>query len=322
MKIENKDALEFLSEIKDNSIDLILTDPPYLISKASGFSGLGENEECNKKFGSISIDFGEWDKKELDWTTLISEFKRVLRPGGTAIIWYDIFKMSEIHKETTEQKLKQPRIGMWQKTNPVPINSKIQYLSNAKEYFYLFVKGSNPTFNSQYDPASYSFPICSGKERTSHPTQKPLALTKELIIKHSNKGDIVLDCFLGSGTTAEASLLTGRIPYGCELDKDYYDNLILPRLENVVEESEEINSDDNVIIENSPKSKKDKSLSENQKKILSILQDNPTKDFSALELSMATGLPSRTCSSCISPLCSAGVAKKTNTKSPLRIQLL
>ena len=74
----------------------------------------------------------------------------------------------------------------------------------------MFVKGGKPTFNSVYDKGIYNYPICHGKERTQHPTQKPLSLIKDLILKHSNQNDIILDTFGGSGTTAVAAIETNR----------------------------------------------------------------------------------------------------------------
>ncbi|WP_248785824.1 site-specific DNA-methyltransferase, partial [Escherichia coli] len=85
----------------------------------------------------------------------------------------------------TKYGFKQPRVCQWVKTNPVPINSKKNYLSNAIEFFFTFVKTKKRVFNSIYDKGIYNYPLCHGKERTSHPTQKPLALIENLITKHS-----------------------------------------------------------------------------------------------------------------------------------------
>ena len=88
------------------------------------------------------------------------------------------------------------------------------------------MKGGKPTFNSEYDNGIYRYTICHDKGRF-HPTQKPLALIAELILKHSNENDIILDCFSGSGTTAVASFNHSRHFKGCELSKDYYDKSII-----------------------------------------------------------------------------------------------
>lgn len=211
------DCLNTLSKLESNSIDLILTDPPYLISKDSNFS----KGSTNKKFNVISIDFGEWDKVELNFDSLFNEWKRILKSGGTLIIFYDIWKCNEL-KETAERfGFKQPRVCQWVKTNPVPVNSKINYLSNAIEFFFTFVKDKKPTFNSVYDKGIYNYPICHGKERTEHPTQKPLELIKDLILKHSKEGDVVLDTFGGSGTTAVAAVETNRNFILIEKEENY-----------------------------------------------------------------------------------------------------
>jgi site-specific DNA-methyltransferase (adenine-specific) len=213
------DCYEVLKTIDDNSIDLILTDPPYNISRPSNF----KKNSDNKKFNNISIEFGDWDEVEIDLDSLFSEFKRVLKKGGTLIIFYDVWKSANIKKSAERWGFKQPRVGQWVKTNPVPINSKKNYLSNAIEFFFVFVKGNKKVFNSQYDRGIYNYPICHGKERTKHPTQKPLELMAKLIQKHSSENDTVLDPFGGSGTTGVASKLNNRRYILIEYSKEYYD---------------------------------------------------------------------------------------------------
>jgi DNA modification methylase len=131
-------------------------------------------------------------------------------------------------------KFKQPRVCQWQKSNPVPINSKLNYLSNAIEYFFTFVKGKKPTFHSVYDNGVYRYPICHGKERYEHPTQKPLQLITDIVNKHSNPGDLVLDNFAGTGTTAHACILTDRKYIVMERDEKYFE-IIKSRINGLVE---------------------------------------------------------------------------------------
>ncbi len=230
--IINGDCYKELSKIKNNSIDLVLIDPPYQISRSSGFTNYSEdtNDEMKSKYGKLSIDFGQWDKDKIDWNILFKEYYRILKKGGTLIVFYDIWKSNEL-KETAELvKFKQPRVGCWIKNNPVPINSKINYLSNATEYFFTFVKDKKPTFNSEYDNGFYKYPICHGKERYEHPTQKPLELIKDLIRKHSKPGDVVLDSFAGTGTTGHAAFLLDRKYILIEKDEKYF-NIIEKRLQ-------------------------------------------------------------------------------------------
>jgi len=219
----NGDCYDELLKLGKNSIDLILIDPPYNISRSSGFTRMGENTNrvLQVKY-NMSIDFGEWDKEELNWDLLFAEFFRILKKGGSLIIFYDIWKAHELKEAASTLKFKQPRVGSWVKNNPVPINSSNNYLSNAVEYFFTFVKSGKPTFNSKYDNGIYHFPLCHGRERLNHPTQKPLGLIKELILKHSNPGDLVLDCFSGSGTTAHAAIETDRKFIAIEKETIYY----------------------------------------------------------------------------------------------------
>jgi DNA modification methylase len=235
--IVHDDCFNYLKEIKNKSIDLILVDPPYLISKSSNFKNYSDkaNSDIITKYGKHSIDFGEWDKEDIDWNLLFKEYYRILKDGGTLIFFYDIWKSTMIKDIAESNKFKQPRICHWQKTNPVPINSKINYLSNANEYFFTFIKGKKPTFHSEYDNGTYRYPLCHGKERLEHPTQKPLSLIMDLVKKHSNEGDLVLDTFAGTGTTGEACLMLKRNYILIERDENYF-SLIKNRLgENKIE---------------------------------------------------------------------------------------
>lgn len=265
MEIKNEEGLKYLQTIENNSIDLILTDPPYIISKETGMNKLYVDiknnsegiqkktlEEWNeykqknniinddymnnyikygtiygKKYG-IKTDFDDWDSNfTLDILELfIKEFYNKLKKGGTCIIFFDIWKISYLKELMEKYKFKQIRLIEWIKTNPQPRNSKINYLTNSREIALLGIKINKPIFNSSYDNGLYYYPLQSGKYRT-HPTQKSLELFEELIKKHSNKNNIILDPFLGSGTTAVASKKLERQFKGCEVSKEFYDKTIL-----------------------------------------------------------------------------------------------
>jgi len=272
--IFNQDGIKFLESLPDNSVDLVLTDPPYITSRDTGMDKWANHisnttEDCKTaaqwlkykmdnfggeawlthpaqpetrlkelaklqknfiKWGSIygkkyavRTNYGDWDS---DFTMeklelFVNHFHRVLRNGGTCIIFFDLWKITPLKEQLERAKFKQLRFIEWIKTNPPPINSKINYLTNAREIALTAVKKSKPTFNSKWDKGIYDFPIQGGKERF-HPTQKNTKLFKALIEKHSNPGDLVIDPFLGSGTTAVASLELGRRFKGSELDLDYY----------------------------------------------------------------------------------------------------
>ena len=221
MTLMNGDCLELIKQIPSNSVDLILIDPPYEISRPTNFQSGEETGRDTDRF-RISMDFGEWDKNFTGLEVVIKEGYRILRQGGTMICFYDLWKIETLKNLYDSNKFKQVRFIEWIKTNPVPINSKINYLTNAREVAVSAIKGSKPTFNSSYDNGLYSYPICAGKERTIHPTQKPLSLITDLVLKHSNEGDTVLDCFMGSGTTGVACKNTNREFIGMELDEKYY----------------------------------------------------------------------------------------------------
>ena len=263
LEVKNRDGLHFLSTVQSNSVDLILTDPPYIISKQSGMNELynslksetkpkpsktekewevykkensiKETKEHKKnymKYGTIygtkycvRTDYGKWDSSftmdKLD--QFIKEYYRTLRQGGTIIVFFDLWKLSELKALLEKHKFKQIRFIEWLKTNPQPLNSRLNYLTNSREIALLGVKGKNPTFNSEHDNGVYRYPT-QGEDRC-HPTQKSLPLFEELIKKHTNEGDTVMDTFLGSGTTALASKNTKRRFIGTEKSKHYYKHI-------------------------------------------------------------------------------------------------
>jgi|TARA_B100000035_G_scaffold157177_1_gene133918 site-specific DNA-methyltransferase (adenine-specific) len=269
LDIKNEEGLQYLKNIKNNSVDLVLTDPPYITSTETGMGNLHkqiqENEENGiefvkteeewdevkskyinhnmdnetmkqnfMKYGSIygskfsvQTEYGDWDEEfTMDiLDKFIGEYYKKLKKGGTCIIWFDIWKITPLKELMEKHKFKQIRFIEWIKTNPQPRNSKINYLTNSREIALLGVKGGKPTFNSKYDNGLYQFPLQGGKNRF-HPTQKSLSLFEELIKKHSNEGDTILDTFLGSGTTAIACKNTKRNFKGCEVSKEYYDKLM------------------------------------------------------------------------------------------------
>lgn len=124
----------------------------------------------------------------------------------------------------------------WEKTNPMPRNRDRRYICDFEVAVVGVKKGSAWTFNRKnetYDRAKLVYPIVSGKEKTKHPTQKPIALFNELILRHSNENEVILDPFMGSGTTAIACMNTKRNFIGFETDEEYF-NKSLQRIENNV----------------------------------------------------------------------------------------
>lgn len=224
MLFNNQSCFELLASLENKSIDLVLIDPPYDISRPTNFQSGEETGKDTDRF-RISMDFGEWDKNFTGLEIVIRECFRVLKDGGTMICFYDLWKIETLKSYLEAAGFVQIRFIEWIKTNPVPINSKINYLTNSREVAVLGVKKSKPTFHSEYDNGIYRYPICQDKGRF-HPTQKPLALIADLINKHSNEGEIVLDCFAGSCTTGVAAVLNNRQFIGCELDAEYYEKAV------------------------------------------------------------------------------------------------
>lgn len=217
LQIRQSDYRDLLAGISSDSVDLVLTDPPYCISRETTFVMGGV-----KRFG-VSMDFGEWDAVEIDLDCLAGQLYRVLRKGGTAVIWYDVWKLSYLSDALMKAGFSMRRLLIWEKTNPVPLNSHFTYLSNSREMAVSVVKGNKPVFNASYHSGIYSYPIPQHNKNRLHPTQKPLELFVSLLNTHSNIGDFVVDPFVGSGTTAVACWRTGRNFLGGDISPEYVD---------------------------------------------------------------------------------------------------
>ena len=224
IELNNMSCFEYLKTIPSNSTNLVLIDPPYEVSRDTNFENTPIKGDDTDRF-RISMNFGDWDNNFTGLDIVIQECYRILKKGGTLICFYDLWKITTLKQYFEDAKFKQIRYIEWLKTNPVPLNSKTNYLTNAREIALTGVKSGKPTFKSEYDNGIYNYPICHDKGRF-HPTQKPIKLIEDLIKKHSNENDLVVDCFSGSGTTAAACINTNRNFKGCELNTDYYNQSI------------------------------------------------------------------------------------------------
>ena len=232
IKLLHGDCLDLLDNIENNSIDLILTDPPYNIS-------LQNNNRDRSKFNSaimrrnkaLNFDFGSWDNMErqefLDFTyAWFEKCANKLRNGGTFISFYNKEDISYLSWIGNVLGIRTRTIFTWKKTNPVPQFRKVNYLS-ACEFAYIGSKGEEGwTFNFGYQKDMHNFfetPNASSYGITDHPTEKPITLMEHFVKIHTNKGDTVLDPFMGSGTTGVACVNLGRNFIGIEKDKHYFE---------------------------------------------------------------------------------------------------
>lgn len=219
-KIFNADCLEFMKNIPDKSIDLVLTDPPYNISKKNNFSSM---ERYNKYRG---MDFGEWDKgfNQTEWIDIVAP---LLKDDANVVIFNSWQNIKEISDHLEKNGLTTKRILVLRKTNPMPVN-RDRLFANSFEFIIWAVKGKW-TFNREKEIESGFFE-CKNNGETKHPTEKQLKTIKELLNILSNEGQVILDPFLGSGTTAVAAIDLKRRFIGIEKEEKYF-NIAKKRIE-------------------------------------------------------------------------------------------
>lgn len=240
----NGDCFKKLKLLPDNSIDMIFIDPPYNLAN---YSTGNMNFDWRSK---INNDVAEWDEKPLKPKRLLKHFKRVLKPTGNIFVFCSYNLLGDWHK-VFDPEFDVFQFCVWHKTNPIPNIRKSSFLNSCELICCMWNKGHTWNFKKQNEMHNFfESPICMGAERLKepkHPTQKPVKLLKHFIEIASNENDVILDCFMGVGSTGVASLELNRRFIGIELDKGYF-NASKQRLEKTKMEIENRNSSDKVQI--------------------------------------------------------------------------
>lgn len=213
------DSLSLLGQLPDKSIDLIVTDPPYEISAKSKGGTINNIKKLNKSLKDLvdaNIDKG------YNIDVYGEEFMRVMKEPNI-YLWSNKVQIPKYFDFYVNRHKCKFDIICWHKTNALPTYSN-KYLTDT-EYLLYFRRGKGKCFPQNYDDAKtfYIAPINhKDKKLYNHPTIKPLDLTEKIIRNSSKQGDIILDPFLGSGTTAVACMNNNRHFIGYEINKDYY----------------------------------------------------------------------------------------------------
>lgn len=215
----NGDSRDIIKRIPDNSIDFILTDPPYNIGKHS----TGNIPLYGR--AAINNDVAPWDWQDFHPEEWVNEFIRILKPTGNLFIFTSYNQIGKWY-DCLDCRFDTSNFIVWHKTNPAPKIFRAGFLNSCEMIFTCWNKKHTWNFISQKEMHNFiETPICMKPERLSnpkHPSQKPVSILKKMIQIASNPGDIVFDPFMGVGSTGVAALELGRKFIGIELDKSYY----------------------------------------------------------------------------------------------------
>ena len=214
------DSRDIIKRIPDNSIDLILTDPPY---------NLGQHSTGNIPLpgrSAMNNDVAEWDKIDFNPEEWADEFIRILKPTGNLFIFTSYNQLGRWYN-CLDHKFDTSNFMIWHKTNPAPKIFKAGFLNSCEMIFTCWNKKHTWNFISQSEMHNFiESSICMKPERLSnpkHPAQKPISILKKMIKIASNENDIVFDPFMGVGSTGVAALDLNRRFIGVELDEAYFD---------------------------------------------------------------------------------------------------
>ena len=235
-KIVNGNSLEILKKIPDKTFNLIFADPPYNLQIGEKLKRPDDSKVngVNDKWDQFK-SFEDYDNFCKEW---LSECKRILKDNGSIWVigtYHNIFRIG-YHIQNVGYWMLNDVI--WRKNNPMP-NFKGTRFTNAHETLIWASKNKKSKYTFNYQSlkclnddlqmrSDWTFPICNGKERLKkngkkvHSTQKPEALLHRIILATTNKGDIILDPFLGTGTTAVVAKKLARKYFGIEKDKKYF----------------------------------------------------------------------------------------------------
>lgn len=220
------DCIKKLKEINDHTIDLILTDPPYNLGLF--MKGRDTNLGALRKNHFVAAD---WDNDEQEeWEQHMADFfkesARILRKGGAVVVLMAVIKVETVMRIAEENGFYYKTTGVWHKTNPMPRNMNLHFINSTESWVYFVYGSKTGTFNNNgkavHDYIETSVIGSAEKKHGKHPTQKPVKLMEHFIELLSAEGDMVLDPFMGSGSTGVAALNLKRQFYGIELNEEYY----------------------------------------------------------------------------------------------------
>lgn len=217
-KIYLGDCLELMKEIPDRSIDLVLTDPPYLFKKG-GQSGKNKVGGSMSKHGEITTNFSNFGKESIE--TMLIRCERLFRKGFNGYFFCSEMQLVHYLSFAYNKRLNY-NVLIWDRKDKKML-SRLYYRSCIDYIVRIYGSGhSLNRLNERYD--FYSKLISVRQPYTSgHPTEKPIPIIQRFIRLSTNENNVVLDPFIGSGTTAVACIKEKRHFIGMELDKEYYD---------------------------------------------------------------------------------------------------
>ena len=224
--LRNGDFFELIKHIPDESIDLIVTDPPYNMDHSTGGCtnrAIRDKWRGNIKAGNTIMDFDI----RIKFSAWLPELYRVLKSSSHCYIFCNDKNLQELLNEATKVGFRESNILVWIKNNATPNR---YYMKNC-EFVLFFRKGKAKPIKNMGSKCAVEIKNINGKEKL-HPTQKPVDLIQMFIENSSNEGDFVLDPFMGSGSTGVACVRTNRNFIGIELAEKYF-NIAKEQLEQV-----------------------------------------------------------------------------------------
>ena len=226
-RIANGDCEDLMSNIESESVDLILTDPPFNLGSFMHKRGTNLVKMRENQFAYAGWDDLEYEEWLMKMSAFFKQSNRILRKKGSLLLFMSLMKIESIINIAEENNFYYKTVGIWHKTNPMPRNMNLQFVNSTEAWVYFINEGTTGTFNNKskviHDFVESSLTTPNEKKFGKHPTQKPLSVLNHFTKVLSNEGDIVCDPFMGSGSTGVSCEMNNRQFIGIELNEEYYD---------------------------------------------------------------------------------------------------
>ena len=217
-KIHNMDCIEGMNQMEERSVDLIITDPPYDVNYMGKVAALKDMGKGTKKHTIDSVD-GKFPN--IDWKAMCWRMRRALKMDSHLYMFLSETLLFKLYPIMNDMAFKFQQLLIWAKNRPTfDMTYGLRY-KYKHEIIAFYTIGNKKLIKRKRQYTLFNHDIMGDQRHYIHPTQKPIEIIRELILNSTKEGDLVMDPFMGSGTTAMACKELNRNFIGFEISPEY-----------------------------------------------------------------------------------------------------